>query len=57
MGEEGKVLSDMEGMKKAGIVAISEDGRSVMDPEILRAGLVEAARLGLPFFDHCEAGL
>ena len=54
MGEEGKVLSDMEGMKKAGIVAISEDGRSVMDPEILRAGLVEAARLGLPFFDHCE---
>lgn len=54
LGEEGKVLSDMEGMKKAGIVAISEDGRSVMDPEILRAGLVEAARLGLPFFDHCE---
>ena len=54
MGQEGKVLSDMEGMKKAGIVAISEDGRSVMDPEILRAGLVEAARLGLPFFDHCE---
>ena len=58
MGQEGKVLSDMEGMKKAGIVAISEDGKSVMDPEILRKGLIEAARLGLPFFDHCEdAGL
>ena len=58
MGQEGKVLSDMEGMKKAGIVAISEDGESVMDPEILRKGLVEAARLGLPFLDHCEdAGL
>ncbi|MGP1403902.1 MAG: dihydroorotase [Catonella sp.] len=54
MGQEGKVLSDMEGMKKTGIVAISEDGKSVMDPEILRKGLVEAARLGLPFFDHCE---
>lgn len=54
MGQEGKVLSDMEGMKKAGIVAISEDGKSVMDPEILRKGLVEAARLGLPFLDHCE---
>jgi len=54
MGQEGKILSDMEGMKKAGIVAISEDGKSVMDPEILRKGLVEAARLGLPFFDHCE---
>ena len=58
LGQEGKVLSDMEGMKKAGIVAISEDGKSVMDPEILRKGLVEAARLGLPFLDHCEdAGL
>ena len=54
MGQEGKVLSDMEGMKKAGIVAISEDGKSVMNPEILRKGLVEATRLGLPFFDHCE---
>ena len=54
MGQEGKVLSDMEGMKKAVIVAISEDGKSVMDPEILRKGLVEAARLGLPFLDHCE---
>ena len=54
MGQEGKVLSDMEGMKKAGIVAISEDGKSVMNPEILRKGLMEAARLELPFFDHCE---
>ena len=54
MGQEGKVLSDMEGMKKAGIVAISEDGKSVMDPDMLRKGLIEAARLGLPFFDHCE---
>ena len=54
LGQEGNVLSDMEGMKKAGIVAISEDGKSVMDPEILRKGLIEAARLGIPFFDHCE---
>lgn len=54
LGQEGKVLSDMEGMKKSGIVAISEDGKSVMDPDMLRKGLIEAARLGLPFFDHCE---
>lgn len=54
MGQEGKVLSDMEGLKRAGIVAISEDGKSVMDPDILKKGLIEAVRLGLPFFDHCE---
>ena len=29
MGQEGKVLSDMEGLKRAGIVAISEDGKSM----------------------------
>lgn len=54
MGQDGKELSDMSGMKDAGIVAISEDGKSVMDAEVLRKALVKAAELGLPFLDHCE---
>mgnify|MGYP000222900334 CR=1 FL=1 len=29
--QEGKELADIEGMKDAGIVALSEDGKSVMD--------------------------
>lgn len=54
MNQDGLELSDIEGMKKAGIVAITEDGKSVMNPELLRKALQIAAKLDLPFFDHCE---
>lgn len=54
MNQDGIELSDIEGMKKAGIVAITEDGKSVMNPELLKEALKIAARLDLPFFDHCE---
>lgn len=35
-GMEGKELSDLSGMIKAGIPAISEDGKSVMDSGLYR---------------------
>lgn len=54
IGQEGKELADIEGMKKAGIVALSEDGKSVMDSALFRKALKEAARLELPMFSHCE---
>ncbi len=54
MGMEGKEITDMEGMKKAGAVAFSEDGKTVMNAAVYRRGLLEAARLNLPVLDHCE---
>lgn len=54
IGQEGKELVDIEGMKDAGIVALSEDGKSVMDSALFRKSLKEAARLDLPMFSHCE---
>ena len=54
IGQEGKELADIEGMKDAGIVALSEDGKSVMDSALFRKSLREAARLDLPMFSHCE---
>ena len=54
IGQEGKELADIEGMKDAGIVALSEDGTSVMDSALFRKLLKEAARLDLPMFSHCE---
>lgn len=54
IGQEGKELADIEGMKDAGIVALSEDGKSVMDSTLFRKSLKEAARLDLPMFSHCE---
>ena len=35
-GQQGKELSDIEGMVKAGIPAISEDGKSVMNSGLYR---------------------
>ena len=54
VGQEGKELADIEGMKEAGIVALSEDGKSVMDSSLFRKSLKEAARLNLPMFSHCH---
>lgn len=53
-GQEGHELADIAGMKAAGAVALSEDGKSVMDTLLFRRALQEAAKIGLPMFSHCE---
>lgn len=52
--QEGKQPADIQGMKAAGAVAISEDGKSVMDSVVYRKALKEAAKCDLPVFAHCE---
>ena len=53
-GHLGKELADIEGMVKAGCPAISEDGKSVMNSQVYREGMKEAARLHIPVLAHCE---
>lgn len=53
-GMLGEEVNDFEEMKKAGICAISEDGKSVMNSSVYRKAMKEAARLGLPVMAHCE---
>lgn len=53
-GMEGKELVDMEAMYNAGAIAFSEDGKSVMDINVYRAAMKEAARLGAVIMAHCE---
>lgn len=53
-GEKGKELSDIEGMIKAGIPALSEDGKSVMDSGLCKKAMETAARYDIPIFAHCE---
>lgn len=54
LGQEGRALADIQGMKDAGAVALSEDGKSVMDSLLFRGAMQEAARVGIPVFSHCE---
>lgn len=53
-GENGRELSDIEGMVKAGIPAVSEDGKSVMNSRLCKEAMKRAAECGVPFLDHCE---
>ncbi len=53
-GQEGKELADIAGMARAGCRAISEDGKSVMDSGLYRAGMIQAKEAGIPVFAHCE---
>lgn len=53
-GEKGETLSDIGKMAKAGAVAISDDGRSVMNSNIMRLGMEYADGFGLKCLCHCE---
>lgn len=54
VGQAGQCLTDIAGMVKAGAVAISEDGKSVMDAGLYRLAMKEAAKAGIPVLAHCE---
>lgn len=53
-GQAGKELADIMGMAKAGALAISEDGKSVMDVLVYVQGMEEAKKAGIAVFAHCE---
>lgn len=53
-GQLGERLADIEGMAAAGALALSEDGKSVMDPLVYKEGMKKAAKLGLVVMAHCE---
>lgn len=54
VGQIGREMTDIRGMAKAGAIAISEDGKSVMDAELYRKAMLEAKAAGIPVLAHCE---
>ncbi len=53
-GSEGEELAAIGSMRSAGIVAISDDGRPVMNARVMRRAMEFANSLDLPVIDHCE---
>ncbi len=53
-GEQGEALADIGKMAQAGAVAISDDGKSVMNSLIMRLGMEYASGFGLKCLCHCE---
>lgn len=50
----GIEITDVEELKKAGICAISEDGKSVMNSGVYRKAMKNAAKVNVPVLAHCE---
>jgi dihydroorotase len=53
-GSEGKELAEMGEMKKAGIVAVSDDGRPVPNAGMMRRAMEYARGFDLTVIDHCQ---
>jgi dihydroorotase len=50
----GEELASFASMKQAGIVAISDDGRPVMNARVVRHAMEFARALDMPLIEHCE---
>ena len=53
-GQKGEELADIGKMAQVGACAISEDGKSVPGPALMKNALRYAKMFDLPVFDHCE---
>lgn len=53
-GLEGKELTEIADMKDAGVVAITDDGRPVMNAEIMRRAMEYAKMCGVVVISHSE---
>ncbi|MBI3603896.1 MAG: dihydroorotase [Nitrospirae bacterium] len=53
-GSEGKELAEIGDLRRAGCVAISDDGRPVMNSLVMRRAMEYALAFDLPVIDHCE---
>jgi dihydroorotase len=54
IGREGKVMTEIGHLKKAGVVAISDDGEPIYDAYMMRRVMEYAKMFDLVVIDHCE---
>ena len=53
-GQKGQALTDAAAQKKAGAVALSDDGMPVQNANLLRDALIRCRRQELTILSHCE---
>jgi dihydroorotase len=53
-GIAGEELAPIGSMRKAGIVALTDDGHCIQNPEIMRRALEYARMFNLTVMDHCQ---
>jgi len=51
---QGEELTDFRGLQQAGAVAVSDDGRPILQDDVMRDALRLAAEINLPVIQHAE---
>jgi dihydroorotase len=54
VGQEGKQVSDLAALKKAGIVAASDEGSPIQDSRVMMRALETCLQLDIPVMVHCD---
>jgi len=54
VGSQGHQLTDFKALKRAGAVAVTDDGKPILEDAIMREALHAAAALGIPVIQHAE---
>jgi dihydroorotase len=54
VGSEGGRLTDYRALKQAGAVGVTDDGRPILDDDIMTQALRTAASTGIPVVQHAE---
>jgi dihydroorotase len=53
-GQQGEQLADIAELRKAGCVAVTDDGRPVATALLMRRALEYTSMYGIPVIEHCE---
>lgn len=53
-GSKGEEIAEIGELKKAGVIAISDDGKPIMNSLVMRRSLEYSKMFGLPLIAHCE---
>jgi dihydroorotase len=53
-GSRGAALTDFAALQRAGAVAVTDDGKPILDHEVMRAALRLGGELNLPVVQHAE---
>jgi dihydroorotase len=51
---KGAVLTDFRALQRAGAIAVTDDGKPILDDDIMREALTRGAELNLPIVQHAE---
>src|SRR5215470_13330985 len=53
-GSKGGTLTDFSALQRAGAVAVTDDGKPILDDDVMRMALALGAELNLPVVQHAE---